>query len=88
METQNKVDAIFEKFAAAITRHNEAIAYWATGSPLPFEAGDFMLMNVAPDGRGYYGFKHYNTRNYVLVNASNGRIVIPKTGGPFSRGEF
>jgi hypothetical protein len=63
--------------------------------PLPTEDGnsavrppcDFTLMNPNPVN-GFWQFKHYITRNYVLVNAETGELVVPTTDRAFFRGYF
>lgn len=48
---------------------------------------EFMLMNEEPRG-GRWQFKHHDTRNYVFVDAKNGKLIVPQTTEPFMRGQF
>ncbi len=60
-----------------------------TNDPLPghVKAEDFMLMSLEPID-GHWRFKNIDTRNYILVDESNGEIDVPKIDAPFMRGEF
>lgn len=64
------------------------------GSPRKAEAREFML--AAPKahpvrgmrGGPFWQFKHGDTRNYVLIDAETGGLVVPQTRQPFFRGTF
>lgn len=59
----------------------------STGDDRQVAPGEFGL--AVPDPvRGQWQFKHHDTRNYVFIDAKNGKMTVPQTTTPFMRGTF
>jgi hypothetical protein len=53
------------------------------------DADEFMFMGPGSShGKAVWQFKHRDTRNYLWVVTTSGRIIVPKTGKPFQKGFF
>ena len=82
MITQVEVDEHFKDFAALLESHQ---VDGGDGAHRFADAGEFMLMQVTPEG--YVHFKHRDSRNYIFMDVSGTQLHIPR-GRPFCQGVF